>query len=533
MKRKSWAVFGVVLLLFAASVGSIARVSGGAEYVAAAQQQSEYELTVTTGRGMIYDCNLQPMLGGEQHLTAAVAPTIEAIGTLERATEGKHRAQLAAALESGKPFVMELEQEVEHPCITMFTTTDRYREEQIAAHLIGYCDSTGAGASGIELAMNDVLEEYAGSITLYYTVDALGRVVAGSEPQVHDTLSNRFGGVALTIDSELQQVTEETAVQLGTGAVVVTEAPGCEIRAMASVPGFAPGDLQAAVKQENSPLLNRALCAYAPGSVFKLAGAAAALENGLAQKHVTCTGAVDVDGLTFRCIDGTAHGSHNLRGAFMCSCNCYFIQCVGTLGGQSVLNVAYNFGLGAAQEFGRGLFSSAGVLPTASALQNRRALANFSFGQGELTVTPLQMCGLLNTVVSGGVYHTPRLILGTVTDSGELREQHAVTEQTVQAISEGTANTLKSYLQSTMNGGTAKAGQPQNAAAGAKTGTAQTGFIRAGEELLHFWYCGYVETPAGKTYCITVLAESTPDDHGTAAQVFQTISEWLCEHEQA
>lgn len=527
MKRRSWAVFGALMLLLAAAAGSIARVAGGAEYVAAAQQQSEYELTVTTGRGMIYDCNLQPMLGGEEHRTAAIAPTVEAIGAIETATDGQYRTLLASALESGKPFAMELEQEVEHPCITTFSTTDRYSDNQIAPHLIGYCDSTGAGASGIELAMNDVLEEYAGSITLYYAVDALGHVVAGEEPVVQDTLTDRAGGVALTIDSDLQRVTEQAAASLKKGAVVVTEAPNCEIRAMASVPTFSQNDLQAAVTETDSPLLNRALCGYAPGSVFKMVGAAAALESGLSSVHHTCTGEIEVDGLPFHCIDGTAHGSHNLRGAFMCSCNCYFIQCVGSLGGQSVLNVAYNLGLGASQEFGRGLFSSAGVLPTAGSLQNERALANFSFGQGELSVTPLQMCGLLNAVVSSGVYSTPKLILGTVTDNQELREQHAVTEQTVQAISKETANTLKSYLQSTMTGGTAKAGQPQGLTAGAKTGTAQTGVFSGGEELLHFWYCGYVETPAGKTYCITVLAESTPDDHGAAAKVFQTIAEYL------
>lgn len=529
MKRRAYLVFGLILCLFAAAVGSIVRIAGGAEYVAAAQQQSEYRLTVASGRGMIYDCNLQPMLGGEEHLTAAVAPTIEAIGAIEAATGGEYRTLLASALESGKPFTMELSEPVRHSCVSLFQTADRYSDNQIAPHLIGYCDSSGAGASGIELAMNDVLEEYAGEIDLYYTVDALGHAVPGEAPTVVDTLSDRAGGVALTIDSGLQRVTEQAAEQLQKGAVVVTEAPNCEIRAMASVPTFSQNNLQAAVAETDSPLLNRALCAYAPGSVFKLVGAAAALESGLSSVHYTCTGAVDADGLLFHCIDNTAHGSHNLRGAFMCSCNCYFIQCVGSLGVQSVLNIAYNFGLGASQEFGRGLFSSAGVLPTASSLRNERALANFSFGQGEMTVTPLQMCGLLNAVVSGGVYSTPKLILGTVTDSLTLREQHAITEQTVQAVSKETANTLKSYLQSTMTGGTAKAGQPQGLTAGAKTGTAQTGVFSGGEELLNFWYCGYVETESGKTYCITVLAEGTADDHGAAARVFQTVAAYLGE----
>lgn len=528
VKRKAYALFGAILCLFGAAMGSIVRVNSRTEYVTAAQRQSVYRLEVSAGRGMIYDETMTPLLHGEEQLIAAVAPTIEAIGVLDAATGGKYRTQLAAALEDGKPFLMPLESVVTHPCIQVFSVPERYSEEQIAAHAIGYCDSLGAGVSGIELAMEDVLGENHEGISIDYTVDALGRVMPGGDCTVYDTVTGNASGVALTLNAELQRVVEQKATALGQGAVVVTEAPGCEIRAMASVPGFSPLDLQSAAQSEDSPLINRALCAYAPGSVFKLVCAAAALENDLSAKHALCTGAVDVDGLTFHCYDGTAHGSLNLRGAFMCSCNCYFIQCVGSLGGQSVLNFAYNLGLGAELQFGRGLYSAAGTLPTATTLQNARALANFSFGQGELTVTPLQMCGLLNAVVSEGVYTTPRLILGTVSAEGTLHEQHSITEQTTQAMSAHTANTLKSYLQSTMTGGTARAGQSAAAQAGAKTGTAQTGVYRSdGEELLNFWYCGYVTEETGTTYCITVLSEGTADDRGAAGQVFGAVADFL------
>lgn len=527
MKRKAHAVFFLLIAFFGAAVGSLARVSGGAEYVAAAQKQSLYELDVAQARGMIYDKDLTPLLGEEQRLVAAVAPTIEAIGALEKATGGKYRQRLAAALESGKPFLMELEQPVAHPCIALFTVTQRYREDQLAPHVIGYVDSLGAGVSGIELAMNDVLEEYGGSAAVYYQVDALGRVVAGGEREVHDTLSGLTGGVALTLDSELQRAVEDAAKLLGKGAVVVTEAPNCEIRALASVPTYSPAELDKATAQEDGPLLNRAFCAYAPGSVFKLVSSACALENGLSAKQFHCTGSVNAGGMLFHCIDGDAHGPVNLRGALMQSCNCYFINCARSLGGQSILSMAYNLGLGAEQEFGRGLFAESGTLPDAETLENIRALANFSFGQGETEVTPVQMCGLLNTVVSDGVYTSPKLIAGTVNQALELAPYQPVTEQSVQVMSAGTAQTLQSYLKSTVEEGTAKAGKPEEMIAGAKTGTAQTGVYEKGEELLHFWYCGYVKPEGGPTYCISVLAESTPSDHGAAAQVFRRVAESL------
>ena len=58
----------------------------------------------------------------------------------------------------------------------------------------------------------------------------------------------------------------------------MTEVPGCEIRALASVPDFSPVDL-GSVEEEGSPLVNRGFSAYAPGSVFKLVTAAALLEE--------------------------------------------------------------------------------------------------------------------------------------------------------------------------------------------------------------------------------------------------------------
>ena len=527
MKRKAYGVFVLLLVFFGAAVGSLIRVSGGAEYVAAAQKQSLYELKIGTARGMIYDKDLNPLLEEKKRTVAAVAPTIEAIGALEKATDGKYRERLKVALEGGKPFLMELHEPVTHPCIDLFTVSERYGEDQLAPHVIGYTDSLGAGVSGVELAMNDVLEEYGGSASVYYQVDALGRVVAGGEHEVVNTLSDISGGVALTLDSDLQREVENAAKLLQKGAVVVTEAPNCEIRALASVPTYSPADLGKVTAQEDGPLVNRAFCAYAPGSVFKVVGTACALENELWAKQFQCTGSVNAGGLTFHCIDNTAHGPLNLRGALMQSCNCYFINCARSLGGQNILSMAYNLGLGVQQEFGRGLRADSGTLPSAEALENTRALANFSFGQGETEVTPVQMCGLFNAVVSGGVYSTPKLIAGTVSKELELLPASPITEKSVQVLSENTAKTLQDYLESTVQEGTAKSGRPDGVTAGAKTGTAQTGVYEKGEELLHFWYCGYVKPENGPVYCIAVLAESTPNDHGAAARVFRRIAEYL------
>lgn len=526
-RGKAYGIFGALVILLGAAASSIWNVSSGAEYVAAAGSQSLYRLEVARARGTIYDRDLEPLVGGTRELVAAVAPTLRSIGVLETATNGSIRSRLALALEDGKPFALSLPTLVEDPCIDVFSVPKRYQEDQLAPHLIGYLDSQGRGAAGIELAMDDLLASFTGEVSVTYQVDALGRTIAGAERSVVDTLSQAEGGVALTLDAGLQAVVQEAAQALGKGAVVVTRAPDCQILALASVPDFSPGAVGEAAQDPDSPLVNRAFSAYAPGSVFKLAVAAALLESGKPPAGFVCTGSVNVDGLTFHCAGGAAHGEVDLEEAIAQSCNCYFINAARSLGGQAILSMAYNLGLGAEQEFGRGLFTAAGELPTATGLRNPRALANFAFGQGDLTATPLQLCAMVNAIASGGTYATPKLILGEVDGENRLSPLSPATDKTVQAMSPATAKKLQRAMEAAAAEGTGKAGAPAGGVCGIKTGTAQTGVWADGEELLHFWYCGYVEDGGGPRYAIAVLCESTSDDQGAAAEVFRQVAQAL------
>ena len=65
--------------------------------------------------------------------------------------------------------------------------------------------------------------------------------------------------------------------------------------------------------------------------------------------------------------------------------------------------------------------------------------------------------------------------------------------------------------------------------AGIKTGTAQTGAYQGERELMHHWYCGYVEGKTGPAYCVAVFREGVAEDGGVTAQVFQTLAQALGE----
>ena len=116
---------------------------------------------------------------------------------METATKGRFRSRLALALEEGKPFTISLPTLVEDPSIDLFSVPKRYQEDQLAPHVIGYLDSQGRGAAGIELAMDDLLAGFSGEVSVTYQVDALGRVIAGADRQVVDTLSGSRGGVGI------------------------------------------------------------------------------------------------------------------------------------------------------------------------------------------------------------------------------------------------------------------------------------------------------------------------------------------------
>ena len=526
MKLRAWFMLALIFALMAFAGHSLISVSGRAEYVAAAGQQSLYRLDVARSRGTIYDCNLAPLTGSTSRWVAAVAPTIEAVGALETATRGRYRERLAAALEDGRPFTLEISRPIEHACIETFSVPRRYGENQLAPHVIGYLDGMGRGASGIELAMDDALSQYKGQLTVYYQVDALGRAIAGAERRTENTMEQTAGGVAVTIDSDIQLLAEKASEELGKGAVVVTEVPNCEVRALVSMPGFRQDEIYEASGDPDSPLLNRAFSAYAPGSVFKLVTAATALEEGSVLKTFDCTGSINAGGLMFRCYDGQAHGTVGLQEALEQSCNGYFISTARAMGGQPVLSMAYELGFGVQQEFGRGLYSAGGNLPNIDSLYNYRALANFSFGQGDLTVTPVQLCGMMNAIASGGEYSSPKLIEGLVAENRELIPQKPVSDEAYTAMSGRTAKLLQQYLIGAAKDGTGTKAAPAGCVSGIKTGTAQTGVYEDGEELLNFWYCGFISDDTGPRYCITVLKEGARDS-GSAAKTFRELAEGI------
>ena len=139
----------VMFFLVIALLGTVTAAFGGTSYTEAAGRQSLYTLTAAKARGTIYDRNLQPLTNAERVYVAAVIPSRETLAKLNRAVPEENREVLRTALESGKPFLIEVTTPVSDDGIQTFSVTKRYANPQPAANLLGYLDSDYNGADGV------------------------------------------------------------------------------------------------------------------------------------------------------------------------------------------------------------------------------------------------------------------------------------------------------------------------------------------------------------------------------------------------
>lgn len=451
----------------------------------AAAEQSSYTLAVTTTRGRIYDRRMQPLTDTEQHDLIAVLPTAQAVQDCAKQIEGTARRAALDRIAQGTPFLLDItgkdgeREKVYSQDVENITTAARLPHdptEQRAVHLLGYRDSEGKGLTGIERAF----------------------------------------------DSRMQQIVEQVGSQIDRGAVVVMEVDSGELIACASFPSYDPYRLESALKDERKPLINRALMPYCVGSSFKLAVAAAALEQGIPPSFsVDCVGGTTVAGRIFYCHNHAGHRQTNLRRAIEQSCNPYFIKLGQKAGAQALLGMAQALGFGQETVLAEGITARQGTLPSLEELASPHELANFSFGQGKLTATPVQVAAMVSAVANGGLAVSPKLVLGSTTDGSTLEPQQQTAP--VRVFSERTAQILREDMIGVVEQGSATMAKPQQGGAGGKTASAQTGILdEDGEEVVHAWFAGFFPAQQPR-YAAVVLIEGGEYGGQVASPIFRQI----------
>jgi penicillin-binding protein 2 len=329
---------------------------------------------------------------------------------------------------------------VEYPELDLIQVQQRlYPKRQIAAALLGYVGEVPEdmiaklgssykpgdvmGKFGVEGEYNQVLSGH----------DGMRRVVVNSRGQEVGLLStiNALAGndLRLTIDLDLQMAAEASLGDRA-GAVVALDPRTGEVLVMVSHPSFDPNDFAKRIdpkewdeltKDPMKPLMNKSIQAQlAPGSVFKIVMAAAALETGTVQPDfiVNCAGAVTIYGHLYHdwvFEKHKAHGAVNLHAAIRESCDVFFYTMGKMLGIDKIDYFARGLGLGA--RTGIDLPSEApGLIPSPAWVQRvfrRKWYAgetiSVAIGQGADSVTPLQVANTIGGIAVGGVFHRPHV----------------------------------------------------------------------------------------------------------------------------
>ncbi len=500
-----------------------------------AQQQSEAVLTLSQGRGDIFDCNLEPLTSTTSKVYAFAVTGEEAYSEYFRRLTEQGQAQAYELYNQNTPYLIEIDgSDGQNPY--EFSDTNRYLNEQIAPNIIGYLDNSATGAQGIEKAYNDLLERGGVKTEVTYERDALGSITLNSEP----LLSYIYGtgeGIILTIDKTIQRICEGIAVDnIPKGAIVVMEVQTGRIKAAVSTPMLYPNDILRNIEADDGAFINRPATAYNVGSVIKPFIAAALIEEGVdTGATYQCNGSIEINGHIYHCYNEKAHGEVDLESALAQSCNGYFIANGIELESEILYQTMKNVGFGTSIISDGFVVSEAGVLPSSEQLNNLGEKASFTFGQGLLMSTPIQVSAAMNVFANNGRYISPTIVEGVYNQITDRVDESFYSPVIKEVIPEDTAQIISDMLNLVITQGTSSAAAPLFGEAAGKTGTAQTGRYLNTEISSEYsiyseektdetvaWFSGYYPADDPK-YTITIMQEGSDALGEEMGSIFASI----------
>ena len=368
------------------------------------------------------------------------------------------------------------------------------------------------GATGLESSMNSFLTGK-NSSQFFEQVNALlsGNPVTGAS-------------VELTIDPVVQKAAWDALGKLK-GAVVALDPKTGNLIAMVSKPGFDANRLAVhdgitsgnnyaeLLADTSSPLVNKAISGtlYAPGSVFKILVAAAAIESGKYTAESTLPNPLKykLPG-TNTFIQNSGEGkcggkaTVSIADALRFSCNIPFAQLGVELGQEAIRDQAEKFGFGKTVEIP--LRSTASVYPEN---MDDAQTAMSSFGQFDVRVTPLQIAMMSAAIANKGKIMKPNLIENVV--SANLSSLFAPSPQEYASpISESTASAVRNMMIDAVARGVSSNASIKGITVAGKTGTAQNG---KGEPYT-LWFTGFAPAENPQVVVAVVIEDGGGQGQG-------------------
>lgn len=305
-----------------------------------------------------------------------------------------------------------------------------YKWPEEFSHVIGYVTKAendfqlSKGIVGIEAFFDETLRGELGHKQM--EINALGKKIRLLKR--HDAING--GDLILTINAELQRYIYDLLTPHLAGAGIVMDIKTGEILALVSVPGYDTNLFSKKISVEKwneirlnrlTPLLNRTVAAYPPGSVFKIVVAFAALNEKVIspEDRIFCSGGTKLDNHIFHCWKRCGHGFVNFYQALANSCDCYFFELAYKLGIDTIERYAKKLGFGAVT--GIELSNeSAGIMPSRKwkILKYHSTWKPYEtflvgIGQGSVLATLLQSVVMFGKIFSKSYDFAPTLIKGS------------------------------------------------------------------------------------------------------------------------
>jgi penicillin-binding protein 2 len=377
-----------------------------------------------------------------------------------------------------------------------------------AAHVLGYIAEADKndiaedayykrgdyiGKTGIERSYEKQLRGNKGIEILLR--DAHGRIKGKYEDGIYDRAPLSGKDLTLSIDIELQAYGEEL-MRNKLGTIIMIEPQTGEVLCMVSSPTYDPSSLvgrqfgnayKELERDPYTPLINRAMNGtYPPGSTFKTAQGLIFLQENIITLNTayTCYGGFPPGGGRPAC---HGHGSPlTLVPAVGTSCNSYFCWGLKAMlenkkysSIQAALDKWRDYMV--AQGFGYPLGvdlpgEKKGMIPNSTYYDkvykgrwNPFTVISIAIGQGEVGLSPIQICNLSATIANRGYFFTPHVvkkIKDTALDSTyTLPRRTGISYENYEPIAEG--------MRLAVTSGTCRGANLPDIEVCGKTGTAQ------------------------------------------------------------
>lgn len=354
-----------------------------------------------------------------------------------------------------------------------------YIKNEIFQEMIGFLDSEGKGAYGIEKFYDEALTGTDGVVEgmrnpgNFLTVDAIKNKKSVSVQNGNNIILTIDSIMQDIMDAELKRAFEKYSAASTMGILMEVETG--RILAMSSYPKAS----------NNAEVKNRLITdMFEPGSIFKPVTVAMGLDTGVITPNSTLysAGYIKVYDRIIKDSSEAPKGTKTIEDLVAYSGNVGMVVIGSRIDAKVFHNYLDRVGMGKKT----GIDTFAEMSPKLLSLKDLTAVrkSNVSFGQG-IAMTQIQMITSINAVVNNGKLMKPYLVDRLEDDRGNIIKQNSpVVVRKV--FEDDTSRRVRQYMEAVVTKGTGKGVQIKGYRIGGKTGTAQKSGLKGYDNRKYF-----------------------------------------------